>query len=64
MQKEQEYIEYTLGDRRKVKINFIADGNSTKVVESFDAETENSLELQQGGWQAMMDNFKKYTEAN
>jgi len=64
VQKEQEYIEYTLGDRRKVKINFIADGNSTKVVESFDAETENSLELQQGGWQAMMDNLKKYTEAN
>lgn len=59
-----EYIEYTLGDGRKVKINFIADGNSTKVVESFDAETENSLELQQGGWQAIMNNFKKYTEAN
>ena len=59
-----EYIEYTLGDGRKVKINFIADGNSTKVTESFDAETENSLELQQAGWQAIMDNFKKYTEAN
>ena len=59
-----EYIEYTLGDGRKVKINFIADGNSTKVVESFDAETENSLELQQGGWQAILNNFKKYAEAN
>jgi hypothetical protein len=32
------------------------------VVESFEAETMNSLELQQGGWQAIMDNFKKYTE--
>ena len=59
-----ENIEYTLGDGRKVNINFIADGNSTKVIESFDAETENSLELQQAGWQAIMDNFKKYTEAN
>ena len=59
-----EYIEYTLGDGRKVKINFIADGNSTKVIERFDAETENLLELQQTGWQAIMDNFKKYTEAN
>ncbi len=59
-----EYIEYTLGDGRKVNIHFIADGNSTKVIESFDAETENSLELQQGGWQAILDNFKKYTEAN
>ena len=59
-----EYIEYTIGDGRKVKIKFNADGNKTKVVESFEAESQNSVELQKGGWQAILDNFKKYTEAN
>ncbi|MGF2411538.1 MAG: SRPBCC family protein [Ferruginibacter sp.] len=59
-----EYIAYTLGDERKVNISFTADGNSTKVVENFEAENENPIEMQQGGWQAIMDNFKTYTETN
>ena len=62
--RENEYIEYTIGDGRKVKITFTPEGNSTKVVESFEAEETNSLELQRGGWQAILDNFKKYTEGN
>ena len=49
-------------DGRKVKIDFTAEGNSTKVVQSFDAESENSVEMQQAGWQAILDNFKKYAE--
>ncbi len=57
-------ITYTLGDGRKVDIKFTAEGQGTRVVESFEAEATNSLEMQQGGWQAIMDNFKKYTEAN
>jgi uncharacterized protein YndB with AHSA1/START domain len=60
--KPNEYIEYTLGDGRKVKINFAAQGNSTKVTESFEAEDTNSVDLQKGGWQSILDNFKKYTE--
>ena len=59
-----EYIEYTIGDGRKVKITFSAEGDRTKVVESFEAENENSVEMQRGGWQAILDNFKKYSEAN
>jgi uncharacterized protein YndB with AHSA1/START domain len=59
-----EYIEYSIGDGRKVKINFSARGNATSVVESFEAENIHSLEMQKGGWQAILDNFKKYTEAN
>jgi uncharacterized protein YndB with AHSA1/START domain len=59
-----EYIEYTLGDGRKVKITFTPEGDQTKVTESFEAEDTNPLEMQQGGWQAIMDNFKKYTENN
>jgi uncharacterized protein YndB with AHSA1/START domain len=59
-----EYISYTLGDDRKVKIIFTSIGNTTKVVENFEAEDVNPVELQQGGWQAILNNFKKYTEAN
>ena len=59
---EHELIEYRLADERKVKISFFKDGNSTRVTESFEAETENSIELQQAGWQAILNNFKKYTE--
>ena len=62
--KENEYIEYTLGDERKVKIIFTGDENETQVTETFEAENTNSLEMQKSGWQAILDNFKKYTEAN
>ena len=62
--KNNEYIEYTMGDGRKCKITFTANGNSTKVVESFEAEEENSVEMQKGGWQAILDSFKKYAENN
>ncbi len=60
---ENKYIEYTLGDGRKVTITFTTEGNATKVVETFEAEETNPLEMQQGGWQAIMDSFKNYTEA-
>lgn len=59
-----EYIEYTLGDGRKVKVNFETSGNKTKVIESFDAETMNPVDMQRSGWQSILDNFKKYTENN
>jgi uncharacterized protein YndB with AHSA1/START domain len=62
--REHDYIEYTMSDGRKVRTTFTADGNATKVVEKFDAESTHSLEMQQGGWQAILDNFKKYTENN
>ena len=57
-------IEYTMGDGRKVKIIFSENGNETKVTETFDPESENPIEMQRGGWQAILDNFKKYTESN
>ena len=62
--KTNELISYTLGDGRKVAIKFSGNGNETKVVETFEAETMNSVEMQKGGWQAILDNFKKYVEAN
>ncbi|WP_316794427.1 SRPBCC family protein [Pedobacter frigoris] len=61
---EHKLIEYAMADGRKVKITFTDEGDTTKVVESFDAENTNPIEMQQGGWQAILDNFKKYTETS
>ncbi|MBP9083573.1 MAG: SRPBCC family protein [Bacteroidia bacterium] len=58
----EKFIEYTLGDSRKVKIKFTSDGNTTTIEESFEAESENPLEMQQTGWQMILNNFKRYTE--
>jgi len=55
-------IRYTLGDSRSVKVNFDADGDSTVVTEVVETEQHNPLDIQQQGWQAILDNFKKYTE--
>ncbi|MEH7128002.1 SRPBCC family protein [Neobacillus drentensis] len=60
--KLNELISYTMGDGRKVTITFKAHGNETEVIETFDAETSNPVEMQQAGWQAILDNFKKYVE--
>jgi uncharacterized protein YndB with AHSA1/START domain len=57
-------IVYTLGDGRKVWVNFSESDQGTKVVEEFETEDENSAELQRQGWQAILDNFKRYAEGN
>ena len=62
--RENEYIEYTMGDGRKVKVHFTQEGNTVKVVETFDAENTHPVEFQKAGWQAILDNFKKYSEEN
>jgi predicted 3-demethylubiquinone-9 3-methyltransferase (glyoxalase superfamily)/uncharacterized protein YndB with AHSA1/START domain len=59
---DHQRIAYTTDDDREVSITFEAIENQTKIIETFEAESVNSLELQQGGWQAILDNFKKYTE--
>ena len=61
--KKNELIEYTMLDGRKAKVVFTEKNGATQIVESFDAETENTEELQRGGWQAILDNFKKYCES-
>jgi len=62
--KQNEHIEYTLDDERKVNIFFKRDENSTRVKEIFEAENENPEELQHDGWQAILNNFKDYVEAS
>jgi uncharacterized protein YndB with AHSA1/START domain len=58
----KEYIEYTLADGRKVNIRFSEEAGLTNLKESFEAEDANPVELQQQGWQAILDNFKRYVE--
>jgi uncharacterized protein YndB with AHSA1/START domain len=53
---------YTLTDGRKVENLFNDLGNKTEIVITFDAETQNDVEMQRNGWQAILDNFKKYVE--
>jgi uncharacterized protein YndB with AHSA1/START domain len=57
-------ISYTMSDGRRVQISFQEEGNTTQVIETFDPEGTNSMEMQKTGWQAILDNFKKYTETN
>ena len=57
-------IEYVMSDGRKAKIVFEGNDKDTKVVETFDPESENPIDMQRDGWQAILNNFKKYTEAN
>lgn len=61
---ENSKISYVLEDDRKIFVTFKETEDGIEVVEKFDPETENSEELQQAGWQMILDNFKKYTEAN
>jgi uncharacterized protein YndB with AHSA1/START domain len=60
--KKHEFIEYVMSDGRRVSVKFVSDNGKTRVVESFDPENTNSQELQKSGWQAILDNFKKYVE--
>lgn len=52
-----------LEDKRKVSINFEQIGTKTRITEQFEVEDVNSADLQKQGWQAILDNFKKYTES-
>ena len=58
------HFTYTMPDGRQVKVTFYELNHKTTVKVNFDAETENSLEMQKEGWQSILDNFKKYTESN
>ncbi len=60
--KQHQTIAYTMDDGRKVKVTFTSTGKSVKIVETFEAETENTLELQRQGWQTILNNFKGYVE--
>jgi hypothetical protein len=43
-------------------VSFLPVGDHTEVTVTFDPETENSIDLQREGWQAILNNFKTYAE--
>ena len=57
-----ELIEYSFGDRTS-QVEFITRENSVTVRVTFDAESENAVEQQRQGWQAILNNFAKHVEA-
>jgi uncharacterized protein YndB with AHSA1/START domain len=62
--KKYERLEYSISDGRKVKVIFIPNGQATRVLESFEAENTHSVEMQQSGWQSILNHFKRYTETH
>ena len=62
--RNHEYISYILDDGRKTSISFKENEGQTEVIETFEPESMNPPELQQLGWQAILNNFKKYVEEN
>ncbi len=59
---DKTFIEIFLEDGRELNIQFESEGNATKIIETFEPEEVNSIELQKQGWQAILNNFKAYAE--
>ncbi len=55
-------IAYTIDDGRKVSVLFDTVRGGTQITETFEAEAENSVDLQRAGWQAILDSYKRYVE--
>lgn len=60
----KERIEYTMGDSRKVSVLFSKSNGKTRIIENFEPESENPVEMQHDGWQSILNNFKRYAEVN
>lgn len=58
-----EKIEYGMEDGRTVQILFTPIEDGVEIVETFDAENENPIEMQKDGWQSILNNFTKYVES-
>jgi uncharacterized protein YndB with AHSA1/START domain len=59
-----ESFTYTMSDGRRVDVTFTENNNSTDVTVVFDPENIHPVDFQKAGWQAILDNYKKYTENN
>lgn len=61
---DKKRIEFDMTDKRHVQVLFEETPSGVKVTETFDPEEQNSEEMQREGWQAILNNFKKYVEEN
>lgn len=59
---EHRLLEYDMDDGRHVKVEFAESPEGIRITETFEPEGENPEEMQRAGWQAILDNFKKYAE--
>ncbi|MEW2921715.1 SRPBCC family protein [Muricauda sp. ANG21] len=55
-------ISYVMSDGRRAITTFESLGNEVKLTTEFDPEDQNPIDMQRDGWQAILDNFKKYVE--
>lgn len=62
--KGPEKLTYTMLDGRQATTDFEYHNGKTKVTTTFDPEIQNPVEMQRDGWQAILNNFKSYVEAN
>lgn len=62
--KDKEMIDYDLEDGRNVIVYFEKSDGKVKVKEDFEPEEINPKDMQKEGWQAILNNFKKYVEEN
>jgi uncharacterized protein YndB with AHSA1/START domain len=56
-------IKYIMEDQRSINIYFSTTNQGVRVIQDFEAEKENEPQLQQQGWQAILESFKRYVEA-
>ena len=61
--KPYQTLSYVMDDGRKVSVVFTEHTDATEITETFEAENVYSIGQQQSGWQAIMDNFKRYAES-
>jgi uncharacterized protein YndB with AHSA1/START domain len=59
----KQFIEYVFGDRTGT-VEFIEGANGVTVRVTFDAETENPVDLQRDGWQSILNKFTQHVEAS
>lgn len=57
---EKELIEYSMEDGREVSVSFLKEDDGVKIIETFDAENDNPVDLQMIGWQNILDHFAEY----
>lgn len=56
-------FEYVIADGRTVRVEFIQEGNGTRIRETFDPENQNPIDMQRAGWQAILENYRKHVES-
>jgi len=62
---EYDFIKYHFEDGRNIDVVFEKlSEDKTKITQNFDPENQNSLDMQKQGWQAILNNFKKYAESH